>query len=102
MVFADNNSGVRKIQCASNSSQANARVCTGHQIEAIVARELESCVFCFIEPMAGHSFFCIRGLEKRYQSDDSSWVNCSALQSRFGNAFRGQANWSSKLSVCSK
>ena len=63
MVFADKKLGVRSTQCAPNSSQAIARAFSMQRIVAIAAREHEDCVFCFIDPVAGHLCLASVGLK---------------------------------------
>ena len=63
MVFADNKLEVRSIQCAPDSSQADIRAFSVHQIVAIAAREYEACVFCFIDPLGKSFLFGISWLE---------------------------------------
>ena len=61
MVFADSKLGVRNMQCAPDSSQANARAFSVHQIVAIAAREHEACVFWFIDSPSNSFLFGISG-----------------------------------------
>ena len=93
---------VRSIQCAPNSSQANARAFSIHPIVARAARDHDAYTFCFITPPYDPFLLGISVFETCEYSDDPFCVNCNALLSRFANGFRGQQIASSKHSVCTK
>ena len=61
MLSADNKLRVRSIQCAPDSSQANSRAFSIHEIVAIAAREHEACVLSFMDAFGNAFLFGIIG-----------------------------------------